>query len=250
LRSDLDAALERVARTEVLLVACDFDGTLSPIVSDPTAAGPDPRAMEPLHALAVLPATPVVVISGRSREDIERRLGSRPPGIDIIGSHGAESGVDDHVGTHPDVEVFTGRLTSLVGRFPGSLLEVKPFSVAFHLRNVKAEEQAQARQEAIDRVGPLAAHVKEGKMVLEFMALAADKGKALEAYRITCGATATFFVGDDATDEAVFSVLSRDDVGVKVGPGPTAARYRVTDQPHVADLLTTLLRHRTELTGG
>jgi len=234
----------------VLLVACDFDGTLSPIVSDPSAAAPDPRAIQPLHGLAALPATPVLVISGRAREDVERRLGPRPPGIDVIGSHGAESGVDHRPEIHPDVAVFAERLDLVVDRFPGSELEAKPFSVAYHLRNVVSEEQERARQEAIDRVGPLAAHVKEGKKVLEFMTVAADKGKALEGYRATCGATATLFVGDDVTDEAVFRVLSHDDVGVKVGPGPTAARYGVTDQAHVAGLLTTLLRQRTEHTGG
>jgi trehalose 6-phosphate phosphatase len=250
LRPDLDGALRPVARSEVLLVACDFDGTLSPIISDPSAAAPDPRVMEPLRGLAALPATPVLVISGRAREDVEKRLGSRPPGIAVIGSHGAESGAGRRTKIHPDIAVFTERLGSVVDRFPGSELEVKPFSVAFHLRNVVEGEQARVREEAMDRVGPLAAHVKEGKKVLEFMAVAADKGRALEAYRVTCGASATFFVGDDVTDEAVFRVLASGDVGVKVGPGPTAARYRVAGQADVAGLLTTLLRHRNKHMGG
>ena len=250
MRSDLSGALERLARTQVLLVACDFDGTLSPIVSDPAAAEPDPHAIEPLDGLAALPATPVLVISGRAREDVEKRLGPRPSGLAIIGSHGAEAGADDCPETHPDIALFTGQLGPIVDRFAGSELEVKPFSVAFHLRNVVEEQQARARQEALDRAGPLAAHVKEGKKVLEFMAVTADKGNALESYRITCGATATFFVGDDVTDEAVFRVLAPEDVGVKVGPGPTSAVYRVASQTEVAGLLTKLLRHRTEHTGG
>lgn len=250
MRSDLDRALRRVARTEVLLVACDFDGTLSPIVSNPAAAELDPRAMEPLHGLAALPATPVLVISGRAREDVAKRLGPTLPGITVIGSHGAEADTDDRAETYPDIVLLTDRLASVIDRFPGSELELKPFSVAFHLRNVVEEEQARARQEALEGAGPLAAHVKRGKKVLEFMTIAADKGRALESHRITCGATATFFVGDDVTDEAVFRVLARGDVGVKVGPGPTAAEYRVASQSKVARLLTELLRHRTEHTGG
>jgi trehalose 6-phosphate phosphatase len=244
LKSDLDAALQELARTEVLLVASDFDGTLSPIVSDPSAAAPDPRALEPLLGLAELPDTPVLVISGRAHKDVDERLGPVPPGVDVIGSHGAETGVENWGESHPDIEVFTARLRDLIDRFPGSELEVKPFSVAFHLRNVVAEERARVRREAIDRVGPIAALMKEGKKVLEFMAVAADKGQALKDYRVTCGATATFFVGDDVTDEAGFEVLGPGDVGVKVGPGQTAAGYRVTGQPDVAGLLTELLHQR------
>jgi trehalose 6-phosphate phosphatase len=239
-----------VAGTEVLLVACDFDGTLSPIVSDPAAAAPDPRVIAPLDGLAALSATPVLVISGRAREDVEARLGPRPPGIDVIGSHGAEAGADDSPETHPDIALFTEQLAPVVDRYPGSELEAKPFSVAFHLRNVVEEEQARARREALDRAGPLAAVVKEGKKVLEFMAVAADKGTALGGHRMACGATATFFVGDDVTDEAVFNVLGSDDVGVKVGPGPTAAQFRIARQADVAGLLATLLYHRTEHMGG
>jgi trehalose 6-phosphate phosphatase len=233
----------------VLLVACDFDGTLSRIVADPAAAAPDFRALEPLYGLAALPATPVLVISGRAREDVERRVGPCPPGVAVIGSHGAESDLHDSAEIHSDVAVFTERLVPVVDRYPGSELEPKPFSVAFHLRNVVDEEQAQARQEAFERVGPLATHVKEGKKVLEFMAVAADKGTALERYRVTCAAAATFFAGDDVTDEAAFRVLRPDDVGVKVGPGPTAARYRVAGQADVAGLLAALLQHRTEHMG-
>jgi trehalose 6-phosphate phosphatase len=244
LKTDLDAALGRLARTEVLLVASDFDGTLSPIVSDPSAAAPDPRALEPLLRLAELAATPVLVISGRARQDVDERLGPVPPGVDVIGSHGAEVGEEHGRECHPDIEVFAARLGDLIDRFPGSELEVKPFSVAFHLRNVKAEEQSRVRREAIDRIGPVAAHTKEGKKVLEFMAVAADKGQALDAYRVACGATATFFVGDDVTDEAAFEVLGPGDMGVKVGLGNTAAGYRVAGQPDVARLLTELLHER------
>ncbi|MCL7970981.1 MAG: trehalose-phosphatase [marine benthic group bacterium] len=250
MRSDLDGALRRLGRSKVLLVAADFDGTLSPIVSDPSAAAPDPRALEPLIGLAALPSTSVLVISGRARADVEKRLGPRIPGIDIIGSHGAEPGADEGLDVHPDIEVFAARLAPVVHHHPGSELEVKPFSVAFHLRNVSVKGQIRAGREAIECVGPIAAQVKKGKKVLEFMAVSADKGQALEAYRAARGASATFFVGDDVTDEAVFEVLGPGDVGVKVGPGPTAAHYRVEGQPDVAGLLTELLHQRDTHTRG
>ena len=42
LDEDLRAAVRRVARTPHLLVACDYDGTIAPIVDDPTHAAPLP----------------------------------------------------------------------------------------------------------------------------------------------------------------------------------------------------------------
>ena len=246
--TDLDEALRRVSRTPVLLVACDFDGTLSPIVADPTAAAPDPEAIHPLYGLAVLPRTPVLVISGRALQDLGARLGPSPEGVALIGSHGAET--DTGARPHPDVESFGGRLRPVVEGHPGSEVEIKPFSVAFHFRNVVPQDQSDALERAVAEVGPLAAHVKHGKKVVEFMAVRADKGTALQRYRSACGATATLFVGDDVTDEAAFEQLTLQDVGVKVGPGSTAARYRVHDQRDVARLLAAVQRHRAEHLGG
>ena len=56
--------------------------------------------------------------------------------------------------------------------------------------------------------------------------------------------TATVFIGDDLTDENAFGVLSGADVGVKVGPGRTAADVRIQDPSRVADLLHVLADSR------
>jgi trehalose-6-phosphatase len=49
------------------------------------------------------------------------------------------------------------------------------------------------------------------------------------------------FAGDDLTDEEVFAGLGPDDFGVRVGPGPTAARYRLDGPPQVLEWLSSLL---------
>lgn len=246
MRPGLDRALEHLARTPVLVVACDFDGTLSPIVSDPASATPDRRALEPLDRLAALPRTYVVVISGRSRDDLRRRLGTARRGIDLIGSHGAESGDGAASAARGAVTSLEESLGEVVGSFPGAEIEVKPFGVAFHFRRVRDPDQESARRSALERGDPLAHLVKEGKKVVEFLTIPADKGRALERYRIERGATATLFVGDDTTDEAAFGVLAAGDVGVKVGPGPTAASHRLAAQENVAAMLASLSHHRSE----
>lgn len=249
----LDAALGRAAEAERLLVASDFDGTLSPIVADHEAAAADPRALEWLLALVSLPRTEVVVISGRARSDLAPRLGSAPPEVALIGSHGAEL-VPGAETAHADVERYAGALAEVVRDTPGVSLERKPFSLALHYRNVAEADQERVRATAIDRVAAMAASVKEGKKVIEFLAVEADKGTALEhhrdalARRDDADEVLTVFVGDDVTDEAAFRCLSPPDVTVKVGPGETAATHALPSQADVASLLQRLYGLRAAAT--
>ncbi|MGW8281830.1 MAG: trehalose-phosphatase [Gemmatimonadota bacterium] len=251
LTSDLDDALKRAAAADRLLVAVDFDGTLSPIVSNYDSAVADRDALETLFGLAALPRTRVVVISGRSRADLERRIGSCPPEVVLVGSHGAEHSSESPAEEEARVESFMEALNGLRDRYPGTRIERKPYSLAVHYRNVSERRQAEVRDEAIERAGPLAAGTKEGKKVIEFLAVPVDKGTALERYREMASASAgegggvTVFIGDDVTDEAAFEVLSPEDVGVKVGPERSAAPYRVEKQRDVGPLLHLLLRLRS-----
>ena len=89
LDADLRAAVERIARVPNLLVGCDYDGTLAPIVEDPTRAAPLPEAVAALRALAALPQTTVAVISGRALRDLAA-LSRLPSEVHLVGSHGSE----------------------------------------------------------------------------------------------------------------------------------------------------------------
>ena len=86
---ELTTALDVAAGARRLLVTSDFDGTLSPIVSNPADARPLPAAGRALVALADLPSTSVALISGRALRDL-RTLSSMPSTVHLVGSHGAE----------------------------------------------------------------------------------------------------------------------------------------------------------------
>ncbi|WP_137815968.1 trehalose-phosphatase, partial [Gandjariella thermophila] len=75
---ELRRALVRLARTPRLLVACDYDGTLAPIVADPERALPSSESVGALRSLAVLHETTAAVISGRALRDLATL--SRLPG--------------------------------------------------------------------------------------------------------------------------------------------------------------------------
>ena len=135
---ELRAALSRVARVPSLLVACDYDGTLAPIVEDPTTATPAPEAVTAVRTLAGLGNTTVAVISGRALRDLAA-LSRLPSEIRLVGSHGMEFDVG-YVGELPPDRVqrraeLLAALTAIGKDQPGVRLEAKPASIAVHTRS-------------------------------------------------------------------------------------------------------------------
>jgi trehalose-phosphatase len=242
--SELTTAIERVARVPILLVSADFDGTLAPIVENPMEAAPLPEAVAAIEGLAALPQTAVALISGRARGDLAVLTGLSD-GVHLVGSHGSEFGTGFVDELTEDRQKLLGEvereLATLVGHEPGVRLEVKPASVAVHVRTA-ARDVAQRVAEAV-RGGPATwpdVVVTNGKEVIELSVITTHKGTALDTLRAQLSASAVVFVGDDVTDENAFAHLDGSDVGVKVGPGDTRARYRV-DTPHDAARLLALL---------
>jgi trehalose 6-phosphate phosphatase len=241
---DLQRALDVVAGVPRLLVASDFDGTLSPIVNNPADARPVPAAAAALVALAGLPSTTVAVISGRAL-NVLRQLSSMPPQVHLVGSHGAEF---DTGFAHPVDEALLARITdaleSIAANRPGVAVETKPASVALHVRNAHPADGDDALREARAAARSWDAHLTEGKAVLEFAVISTDKGEAVDILRDEYDASAVVFLGDDVTDEKAFRRLRDGDVGVKVGGGETLAGYRVDSPDDVAGVLEYLLDTR------
>lgn len=242
-----EGPLARVARADRLLVGCDFDGTLSPIVEVPDEARADAAAVDALDRLAHLPATHAAIVSGRARATLARLTDLAASPIHLVGSHGAE--FDGEPALTDERRRRRDRIREELSRiapdFAGSIVEPKPTGVAFHYRRVPERLRAAAAHAA--RQGPgrrPGVTVREGHMVVELLVCRADKGAALDRLRRQFGASSTLFVGDDRTDEDAFRVLGPADLGVKVGPGETAATLRIGGQDGVAPLLARLYELR------
>ena len=245
---DIEERLEALARTPVLLVATDYDGTLAPIVEDPDLAHPDREAMIAVRNLAELPSTHVSIISGRALGDLARLSGA-PEKVHLVGSHGSEFdvGFSAELDTEQrDVhQRMIAELKDVAAQHPGLSVEIKPAGVAFHYRNAPDDVADRACEQVL--VGPATwdgVHVKSGKKVIELTVVETNKGDALEVLRKRLGATAALFLGDDRTDEDAFDRLSGPDVGVKVGEGITVAGFRVDDTREVSRLLARLSEMR------
>lgn len=233
--------LDRLAHTPSLLVATDYDGTLAPIVEDPSRALPERESMVALRMLADQPSTHVAVISGRALSDLAA-LTQLPHTVHLVGSHGSEFDAGFTHSLDEAQRALHGRvrseLESVASGHEGFLIEVKPASVAFHYRNAPNA----LAQDALARIerGPASlegVQVKRGKQVVELSVIASDKGRALDALRQQLGAHAVLFLGDDVTDEDAFATLRGPDVGVKVGEGESRAEFRIADTREVARVL-------------
>src|SRR4051794_21582916 len=87
--AELAERVRHLARVPILLVACDYDGTIAPLVDDPMRARPNRDSVAAMRALAESTQTHVAVISGRSLRDLAT-LSRLPEEVRLVGSHGSE----------------------------------------------------------------------------------------------------------------------------------------------------------------
>jgi trehalose 6-phosphate phosphatase len=235
----LGTALAALAGRRPLLVASDYDGVLAPLVDVPSEAVPAPGMAEALERLAAVPGVTVALVSGRGLDDLRATSGFTGS-FRWIGSHGAEfdGPLVGELASRRDE--LAARLEPLTSGTPGARLEVKPASVAVHVRQVTDRAAAAALLESARAAVDPSLTLKPGKDVLEVAVTDADKGSAVLRLARELGAAATVYLGDDVTDEDAFRALGRDDVSVKVGPGETAATHRVPDVDGVRALLQRL----------
>ena len=249
-------AIARLAASDLLLVALDFDGTVSPLEDDPMSARMLPAAREAVNALVATPRTTVAFVSGRSLVDLrviaEHDDASR---VLLAGSHGAEfwipgEGVVSHGEEEGDAALrdsLRARAEQATAGLEGVWIEPKTFGFGVHTRVATAEAAAEAIRLADEIVAANAPHWRRrtGHNIVEFAFRHEGKDSAVAELRERVGATSVLFAGDDVTDEDALAHLGPDDVGVRVGGGETAATVRVPDIAALAEMLERLAAERT-----
>ena len=223
---ELEQALRALAARRPLLLASDYDGVLAPLVGDPSAAVPSPGVAAVLARLSDVEEVTVALVSGRGVDDLQRTSGLTGS-YRWVGSHGAEFDGPLTGALAARRDELAELLRPLVAATPGARLEVKPASVAVHVRQVADRSAAAGLLAEAERRADSSLTLKPGKEVLEVAVTDADKGTALRRLREELGAAAVLYLGDDVTDEDAFRALGPEDVAVKIGDGATAARYRI-----------------------
>jgi trehalose 6-phosphate phosphatase len=242
-RENLDL-LAQLAWSRVL-VAFDFDGTLAPICPDRDAAQMRPRTGELFAKVCRL--YPCAVISGRARCDVASRLG-RAPVKYVLGNHGIEPG-EGLEELERQIARARAQLEESLAGCAGVDIEDKRYSLALHYRRSRRKRLDRAAIHAAVASLPTRMRIVPGKLVANVVPEhAPNKGDALLSLRAAERADTALYVGDDVTDEDVFTL---DQPGrlltVRVGESrSSAAAYFLRDQKEIDRLLGRLVTHREE----
>jgi trehalose 6-phosphate synthase/phosphatase len=247
---ELAALVARLREAPHVLLLLDYDGTMVPFASVPELAMPDPALLDLLRQLAARPRTTVHVISGRTRETLERWLGTLP-----IGLHAEHGFWSRRAPGAPWVERplppmhWRARVLPILERVtahtPGSLIEEKTAALAWHYRMADPEFGAsqanELRLHLADLLSNQPVEILTGEKVIEVRPHGIHKGLIVAPLvaKMPPG-TMVVAIGDDRTDEDLFAALPRDGVSIHVGPGASRAATRVRDVAAVRRLLATL----------
>ncbi len=246
----LTTALEGVHAAAHVRVLLDYDGTLVPLARSPEAATPDPELLDLLAGLAALPETAVDIVSGRPREPLETWFGHLP--IGLWAEHGFWHRVRPGAVWRAAATVlpdWQDRLRPVLEQFvaatPGSRLEIKDASLAWHYRGAQREHGVRQAHELRMLLGTAFSNqpwgVHEGKKVIEVRLRAADK--AVVAARLAAEsetASAIVVVGDERTDEDLFRALPPSSIRISVGSPSRYATHVVDDYRDVRRVLLAL----------
>ena len=214
--ADPERFFGRLRRAPSRVLLLDYDGTLAPFREERDRAVPYPEVREQVRRILMGGRTRLVVISGRAIETLRPLLGIEPP-PELWGTHGWErllaGGAVERIELPSSVR---DALDDARARLPlpeaAERVEVKPASLAVHVRGLGEEEGRRLMDAARDAWAPwveggtLEAHAFDGG--LELRPPGRHKGSAVEDTLATEPRdAAAAYLGDDLTDEDAFEAL-------------------------------------------
>ena len=131
-------------------------------------------------------------------------------------------------------------------RTPGSFIEEKNYSLAWHYRKVDPALSAVRVGELKDTLSHITVNLEvgvlEGNKVIEIKYSAINKGRAAVNWLSKKKWDLIVAIGDDWTDEDIFEVLPDDAYTIKIGHGVSNARFRLPTVKTAREFLKKLSR--------
>jgi len=238
------------------LLIFDYDGTLVPFAQRPQQAVPPVAVLDLLNAMVRDSKNRVVLISGRSAENLDRWFGT-VQGLWLVAEHGAEL-------KHPSAPTWDALrpqstsdwkatvmpiLEHFVDRTPGSFVEEKKYALVWHYRMAEPEFGEWLANELVSMLEAMLAETElrafRGAKIVEVKPVWANKGGVFERL-LTAYSDPDFIfaAGDDRTDEDLFERLPAHAWTVHVGPGATRASFVTADFQSLRRLLTLIAETR------
>ena len=237
--------LAKYGSSKTRLILLDYDGTLVNFRSNPNSARPTKTVYSTIEKLSSDKKNRVVIISGRDRDALDKWFGKYS--IDLVAEHGAwhrpvgkKWDQYNHINTDWK-ESLAPVIQQFVDRTPGSFMEEKNYSLAWHYRKTDpglAEIRKHELMESLSHsITGKNLQVMEGNKVLEVKNDDVNKGKATSRLIKNKSFDFILAIGDDHTDEDTFKSLPSDAITLKVGFSETAAKYNINSVEHVISLL-------------
>jgi trehalose 6-phosphate phosphatase len=236
----------------------DYDGTLVPIKEKPDDAKIAADMQKLLKKISALPKYQVIVISGRTIEDLRDITGIKEAtGIWLAGIHGLELSTSRSKGKKfilekekaKSIENVLRKIKaeiSDISNEEGVYIEDKNLAVALHYRRVRRGKVKEVKEKFIEKVrkydtGDL--EIIQGKEVLEVRQKGWDKGKAVEMILKRFPKAFPIYIGDDTTDEDAFRYLKDNGITALVSKieRETNAKFYLRDQNEVFLFLNRIL---------
>ncbi len=232
--STMKVLTKKYKKSRNCLFLLDYDGSLVEFNKNPKHVKPDKDLSDILKKIKINQKNEVVIISGRDKETLEEWLGDIADGLS--GEHGiwikdnGEWETYENLSTEwkheirPILELF-------VDRTPGSFIEEKNYSLAWHYRKVDPALAAVRVGELKDTLSHITVNLEvgvlEGNKVIEIKYSAINKGRAAINWLSKKDWDLIIAIGDDWTDEDIFEVLPEESYTIKIGHGVSKARFRL-----------------------
>lgn len=241
----LDSMENQYTKAKKRLLFLDYDGTLVGFHKDPQKASPDEELYALLDQLQQQENTTLFLISGRDKQTFGKWF--LPKKYNMIVEHGVW--ISKNGDEFKMLEQVKGDwmskirpvLESFVDRTPGSFIEEKNYSLAWHYRNTDPDfgEKRATELNTVLRslIGNDDISVLNGNKVMEVKSSNVNKGRAAVRMMAEDNYDFVFAIGDDWTDEFMFQELPESAVTVKVGLKKTHAKYHVESTKRVRELL-------------
>lgn len=239
---------ERIRQAAHVVVALDYDGTLTPIVEEPTLAALPAPMRNVLRALVRRDGVTVAVVSGRARADLQGLIGI--PGVIYAGNHGLEINgpglnfIEPGAGAAADeLHILGQEIAKKLHPIEGTFVEDKGLTLSIHHRRAAPVNGEDIMRIVQDVVAPRRDrfHVTLGDKVYEVRPLLRwNKGSAVEWIKAQIGKpeTVVIYIGDDTTDEDAFRALGEEAITIRVGDHTqTAARFLLPEPASVQHFL-------------
>jgi trehalose 6-phosphate synthase/phosphatase len=246
-RSLEDDLIDSICRAERALLFFDYDGTLVPIRELPEMAIPDMHIISITERLTSL--TNLVIISGRKRDFLDKWFSDLD--LILIAEHGAfiKYPGSEWVRYYSDDDSWKETIRPVMIRYSsrckGTFIEDKTASLSWHYRNADADLSSlraiELKNELDGIITNLPLQVIDGHKVVEVKISGYNKGSAARRIVSSGGFDFVMAIGDDRTDEELFSALPEDAVTIKVGKGPSLAKYCFEKQSAVTAFLERLV---------